>query len=343
MEIKYPIIAAAVLIAVTALLVSPTSGTILKVDFGNEGQIVPWDWEEASCVTQGSWIYDCSADNSLRSITTLPSHTDSTSFGTVTHSIVSSSDQIDYRDRQGNYSGGQAFYDDPKYGPIGQVIQDAIKCDSCTHDLVFTGLNAGPYELTTYHHSWITIPYDWSDFDLQLEIGAESGFSTVVSNLSVSHSNNPVDPTTHMTSFTSPGPDSQISLRIAPIADTADGTGKAGSMKGRDEVPLNGFILEYTGSLLGDVNADGTVDNLDITPFIAALAAADEADFLFAFPNGNYAAADIDSSGAPDNLDITPFISLLTAGNSAAVPEPTSAILLLLPLMAARRARRTCG
>ena len=89
----------------------------------------------------------------------------------------------------------------------------------------------------------------------------------------------------------------------------------------------------------GDVNNDGSVDNLDITPFIAALAAEDETAFLAAFPEGNYAAADIDTSGGPDNLDITPFIDLLTVAG-AAIPEPASVTLLLLMLMGMRRARR---
>ena len=98
-----------------------------------------------------------------------------------------------------------------------------------------------------------------------------------------------------------------------------------------------------TGVLKGDVNNDASVNNLDITPFIAALVAVDEAAFLAQFPEGSYAAADIDMSGGPDNLDITPFIDLLTAAasNAAAVPEPASVMLLLpLTLMAMRKARR---
>ena len=91
--------------------------------------------------------------------------------------------------------------------------------------------------------------------------------------------------------------------------------------------------------LKGDVDNDGSVDNLDITPFIAALAAEDEAAFLVAFPGGSYAAADIDMSGSPNNLDITAFIGLLagSGGESAAVPEPSSIAWIVLALMASRR------
>ena len=94
--------------------------------------------------------------------------------------------------------------------------------------------------------------------------------------------------------------------------------------------------------LKGDVNNDGAIDNLDITPFIAALAAEDEAAFLTQVPEGSYAAADIDDSGEPNNLDITPFIQRLTdsAGSTGAVPEPASVITLVLGCMLAHRRSR---
>ena len=102
-----------------------------------------------------------------------------------------------------------------------------------------------------------------------------------------------------------------------------------------DTLPL-GLVLQ------GDVNNDASVNNLDITPFIAALAAEDEAAFLVQFPEGNYAAADIDISGSPDNLDITPFIGLLTAAadDAAAIPEPSSIGLIVLLLMTLGSGRR---
>ena len=95
--------------------------------------------------------------------------------------------------------------------------------------------------------------------------------------------------------------------------------------------------------LKGDVNNDGSVDNLDITPFIAALAAEDEAAFLTQFPEGKFTAADIDMSGSANNLDITPFIGLLTAAgsNATSVPEPSSVACVVLALMMGRRRRAT--
>ena len=60
--------------------------------------------------------------------------------------------------------------------------------------------------------------------------------------------------------------------------------------------------LELTSEiLLGDVNLDGVVNFLDISPFIAVLA------------NGqSQAEADCDDSGVVDFLDITPFITILS-------------------------------
>ena len=102
---------------------------------------------------------------------------------------------------------------------------------------------------------------------------------------------------------------------------------------------LDTLDLDLEQVLRGDVDNSGEVNNLDITPFIGALAAANEAAFLAAFPAGNYAAADVDASGSPDNIDITPFIAALTAaaGSSAAVPEPASVILLVVSLVLANR------
>ena len=53
--------------------------------------------------------------------------------------------------------------------------------------------------------------------------------------------------------------------------------------------------------LVGDVNTDGTVNFLDISPFITVLATG-----------GNQAEADINQSGFVDFLDISPFIVILT-------------------------------
>ena len=56
--------------------------------------------------------------------------------------------------------------------------------------------------------------------------------------------------------------------------------------------------------LLGDVSLDGTVDFLDISPFITVLS------------TGEFQVeADLDESGVVDFLDISPFINVLSQGN----------------------------
>ena len=59
--------------------------------------------------------------------------------------------------------------------------------------------------------------------------------------------------------------------------------------------------LQVNSALLGDVNFDGAVNFLDITPFIAALS------------SGNYLfEADTNQDNSVNFLDITPFIALLS-------------------------------
>ncbi len=83
--------------------------------------------------------------------------------------------------------------------------------------------------------------------------------------------------------------------------------------------------------LLGDTNNDGTVDTLDIDPFVLLL--TDPAGYATAFPGVDpLAVGDINMDAVVDTLDIDPFVALLTAGSltGGAVPEPTAMALLSL-------------
>ena len=77
---------------------------------------------------------------------------------------------------------------------------------------------------------------------------------------------------------------------------------------GNDEMEIDNF--EIVGNLaddllLGDVNRDGQVNFLDISPFILALSSGEVLD-----------EADIDENGVVNFLDIAPFINLLTGSSS---------------------------
>jgi secreted trypsin-like serine protease len=82
--------------------------------------------------------------------------------------------------------------------------------------------------------------------------------------------------------------------------------------------------------LRGDTNLDGTVNALDISPFVSHLT------------SGTYLAeADMNADGAVNALDISAFVTRLTGG-AAAVPEPGTAALVVLTsgMLVRRRARR---
>ena len=67
-------------------------------------------------------------------------------------------------------------------------------------------------------------------------------------------------------------------------------------------VNLNGNVFRLDSvTTLGDVNRDGTVNFLDISPFISVLS-----------DGGSQAEADVNGDGNVNFLDISPFIILLS-------------------------------
>ena len=61
------------------------------------------------------------------------------------------------------------------------------------------------------------------------------------------------------------------------------------------------LVIDFNDTLLGDVNLDGSVDLLDVAPFVQILSSA-----------GFQAEADINQDGMVNLLDVAPFVSLLS-------------------------------
>ena len=173
------------------------------------------------------------------------SHTDATAYGNITHSVsagggMNASPRWEKRNRTGSYTGGDGDgmvqYTDP--GPFGlgelkNLLTDAMKCDGvCYLDINLSGLDAGPYEVTTWHHSYFGQPYNWGDISIEVDIDG-GGFNTVHTGIETSHMDNPITPTTLVTPFTSPGPGSAITVRLQPIKNTG----------ATHEFPTNGYVL----------------------------------------------------------------------------------------------------
>ena len=77
----------------------------------------------------------------------------------------------------------------------------------------------------------------------------------------------------------------------------------AGAESSEINSPSDYTVIDATEILLGDVNLDGAISFLDISPFISLLSTGDF-----------QAEADFDESGNVDFLDISPFIAILSGG-----------------------------
>jgi hypothetical protein len=307
----------------------------LMVDFGTkpthaDPQVVQEGWEEG--------------------IVTNTQHLDhATPFGTVRHWVSIRPQPEDIfapkwveRNRASLYAGGAANFDHPTLGEIGHVLQDAMKCDKdCALDLNFTGLEAGVYELTTFHHSWFgqdfedaNGPYNWAEFDIEIRFGPppnpqdpNEGFVIVpgLTNLSASHHgiNSLTEPAIFVTRFTSPGPSEFITVGINPIAGTGETI----------EQPTNGFHLDTAevGSSV-DFNDSGVWDlpDLNLVLFNWQLPAADlpvELCFPECWVNQRPDTVGLDS------LNLVLFNWQLPSTSIAAVPEPSTVLCASIGLL----------
>jgi len=207
------------------------AAAFLMVDFGDVGQVVQGGWEGATRAIGGG------NNENLDPALALPAHADVTAYGTVTHSVATAPGTygLDFRERSGIYAPN---YVHPTLGQVGNVLRDLVRSQSNSLDLKFTGLNAGQYKITTFHHDWFgTDNYDWAEFDIAVEQEAGGGFTTAHAGVSASsNGTNPItNPAYYDTTFNSAGPSSQITIRITPLAGTSAIF---------IETPTNGFALE---------------------------------------------------------------------------------------------------
>lgn len=79
---------------------------------------------------------------------------------------------------------------------------------------------------------------------------------------------------------------------------------------GVDDVQI--IFYECNTATLGDLNCDGSVNILDINPFV--LAVSDPAAYAAAFPDCNRNLGDINGDGQVNVLDINPFVALISGG-----------------------------
>jgi hypothetical protein len=103
---------------------------------------------------------------------------------------------------------------------------------------------------------------------------------------------------------------------LAIVAEGTTGPFTADPLSGYDlALPLS-LVYLGSGHLLGDLNCDGSLNGLDIDPFVLALTSTppDYPEYYAQHPNCDAMLADCDENGSINGLDIDPFVSLLTGG-----------------------------
>jgi hypothetical protein len=113
---------------------------------------------------------------------------------------------------------------------------------------------------------------------------------------------------------------------------------------GEDDIQYFDIDGSFNSVTLADMNGDGAVNGLDVTPFVQVL--TNLAAYQAARPGlDGVARGNINGDNDANGLDVTPFVGCVTgggcppgggaivAGGGSVVPEPTSFLLVVLGSM----------
>ncbi|MCX6925368.1 MAG: immunoglobulin domain-containing protein [Verrucomicrobia bacterium] len=274
--------------ALAALTVSAVSITALRaqetlsVDIGPNGQNVQSNFV--------GWSIGASGANTLTGVTTT-----FTNFGGFTASLLCA---------YGGDCGVAVRVRSPlATGPVGNLVQDAVKNPLTSQlELAFSGLRAGFYQITTYHHDGGTAGHGTMDILLTDANGEQQ---LVADELLISYGNSNIDWTnvTKATFFLHSDGVKNVLLDMV-----------VGDNKNNPEVWLNGFVLE---SVQGDkVSITSQPNRVALAPgspasvSVTASAASGTTNFVYQWQkNGT------NITGATASIYNIPSVSAADAGS----------------------------
>ena len=264
----------------------------------------------------GNFLVADNGTNEIRKFS--PDGTDLGVFATMNSGVVA----IDV-DQDGNvYAGSDAAISVRKFDPDGNILMD-IPVQGDVSDIIF-GLDDTLYVSDLNGDEIWTFDTDGTNGQLfsSIEGPVYMAFSPNDDNLYVTQiiqdQISAVSPLgDDLGVFVSDGLDDPLAIAFDPsgnlyVGDNTQNNIRKYSPTGDDlgefatgvTVPVGMIVIsKIPPTVLGDVNLDGTVDLLDVAPFVDLLA------------NGDFQPeADINQDGIVDLLDVAPFVDLLSGG-----------------------------